>query len=223
MIPKSKAAKAIADPAGADGLTDKQRIFIEEYLVCWNASEAARRAGYSPKTAQQMGAENLSKPVIRQAIDRRLSEKRMSADEVLARLSEQAGADMDEFLSKRGRGIGLDLSKAKAAGKLHLVKKYNKTKQGVSIELYDAQAALVQLGRYHKLFTDRVEVITPKEALLKRLNELGLTLEDVRSNARLAEFFQYAGIDVADRIPDDGGTGGEQGSGQPAGAGVSRE
>ncbi len=223
MTTRRRADKATAEPAGAEGLTDKQRVFIEEYLVCWNASEAARRAGYSSPTAKQMGAENLSKPVIRQAIDRRLAEKRMSADEVLARLSEQAGADMDEFLSKRGRGVGLDLAKAKAAGKLHLVKRYSKTRQGVSIELYDAQAALVQLGRYHKLFTERVEVVQPREALLKRLNELGLTLEDVRSNARLIEFFRYAGIDVTDRVPDDGGTGGEQGSGQPAGAGVSRE
>lgn len=143
------------EPSGTDGLTDKQRVFVEEYLTCWNASEAARRAGYSERTAQQMGSENLLKPVIRQAIDQRLAEKRMSADEVLARLSAQAGADMNDFLSQRGRGVTLDLVKAKAAGKLHLIKKYSKTKQGASIELHDAQAALVQIGRYHKLFTDK--------------------------------------------------------------------
>jgi phage terminase small subunit len=150
----SRAASKV-ESVGQDGLTDKQRVFIEEYLICWNASEAARRAGYSEKTAQQMGSENLLKPVIRQAIDQRLAEKRMSADEVLAQLSAQAGADLADFLSKRGRGVTLDLSKAKAAGKLHLIKKYNKTRQGTLIELYDAQAALVQIGRYHKLFTDK--------------------------------------------------------------------
>lgn len=38
-----------------------------------------------------------------------------------------------------------------------MVKKYNKTKDGVSIELYDAQAALQLLGRHHRLFADVTE------------------------------------------------------------------
>ena len=40
-------------------LTNKQQRFVEEYLVCLNAAEAARRAGYSPKTAHVIGANNL--------------------------------------------------------------------------------------------------------------------------------------------------------------------
>ena len=43
-------------------LTDKQRRFVEEYLVDLNATQAAIRAGYSKRTARQTGAENLSKP-----------------------------------------------------------------------------------------------------------------------------------------------------------------
>lgn len=45
-------------------LTQKQKVFCEEYIIDWNASRAARKAGYSEKTAQQMGFENLSKPLI---------------------------------------------------------------------------------------------------------------------------------------------------------------
>ncbi len=45
-------------------LTAKQERFCEEYLIDLNATQAAIRAGYSGKTAQQIGAENLSKPVI---------------------------------------------------------------------------------------------------------------------------------------------------------------
>ncbi len=45
-------------------LTAKQERFCEEYLIDLNATQAAIRAGYSAKTAQQIGAENLSKPVI---------------------------------------------------------------------------------------------------------------------------------------------------------------
>lgn len=49
-------------------LTVKQARFVEEYLIDGNATRAAVAAGYSEKTAQQMGTENLCKPLITQAI-----------------------------------------------------------------------------------------------------------------------------------------------------------
>lgn len=42
-------------------LTPKQKRFVEEYLVDCNATQAAIRAGYSPKTAYSIGQENLKK------------------------------------------------------------------------------------------------------------------------------------------------------------------
>lgn len=45
-------------------LTEKQKIFCREYIYDWNASRAAREAGYSEKTAGEMGYENLRKPEI---------------------------------------------------------------------------------------------------------------------------------------------------------------
>ena len=45
-------------------LTAKQESFVREYLIDKNATQAAIRAGYSEKTAQQTGSENLLKPVI---------------------------------------------------------------------------------------------------------------------------------------------------------------
>lgn len=49
--------------------TRKQLRFIEEYLIDFNASAAAIRAGYSVNTSYEMGYENLNKPHIRQSID----------------------------------------------------------------------------------------------------------------------------------------------------------
>ena len=49
-------------------MTKMQLRFIEEYLECLNATEAARRAGYSPKTAHQIAYENIRKPHIRRII-----------------------------------------------------------------------------------------------------------------------------------------------------------
>lgn len=50
------------------GLTPKQQKFVDEYLVDLNGTQAAIRAKYSPDTARQMAAENLSKPYIQLAI-----------------------------------------------------------------------------------------------------------------------------------------------------------
>lgn len=71
-------------------LTDKQQVWLSEYLTCWNATEAARRAGYSQPGIS--GSENLSKPYIQDAIKEQLSLHVMTANEALARISSIARA-----------------------------------------------------------------------------------------------------------------------------------
>lgn len=141
-------------------LTDKQRKFIDAYFSCGlNATEAAREAGYSDKTARSIGSENLTKPDIRQEIDRRLAESTMKTDEILARLSSMARGDIGEFLDVMPNGHAMfNLDRAREAGMLHLIKKYKVTRQGVELELHDPQRALELLGKHHKLFNDKIEV-----------------------------------------------------------------
>ncbi len=62
-------------------LTGKQLMFVNEYLIDLNATQAAIRAGYSKKTAGQIGDENLKKPQISQMIDL-LKEKRIQKVQV---------------------------------------------------------------------------------------------------------------------------------------------
>jgi len=50
-------------------LTGKQKAFCYEYVVDWNASRAAREAGYSEDSAQVIGCENLRKPIIQDYIE----------------------------------------------------------------------------------------------------------------------------------------------------------
>ena len=135
-------------------LSRKQQVFVEEYLRCWNASEAARRAGYSPKTAYSIGHENLRKPEIAQAIEARVAEKTMSADEVLVRMAEQARAGYAPYLTPDG----VDLERMIADGKAHLIKGFKETAHGQVVEFYDAQTALVQIGKHYGLFTDKSDV-----------------------------------------------------------------
>jgi phage terminase small subunit len=162
----------------AEKLTTKQQAFVEHYLTHWNATRAAIDAGYSEKSARSIGSENLTKPDILEAIQDRLADLRMSADEVLVRLTSHARGTADDFVSiyesplhditgkpiqdREGREIvryfpSLDLEKARQRGMLHLVKKVSYTAHGPSVELYDAQAALALLGKHHKLCTDVTE------------------------------------------------------------------
>lgn len=55
-------------------LTAKQRLFADEYIKSGNATQAAIKAGYATKSAQRMGSENLSKPVIKSYIDAKMAE-----------------------------------------------------------------------------------------------------------------------------------------------------
>ena len=161
----------------------RQKVFCEEYLKTWNASEAARRAGYNGKSNVR-GSQLLADVNIQAEVKRRLAELKLSADEVLVRLGEQSRASMEDFLefqevtydpprlnddgheiSKDVVCVGINLGKAKKAGKLHLLKSVQKGRSGLKIEMYDAQAALALLGKHHKLFTDNINLKMTPEAL----------------------------------------------------------
>lgn len=87
-------------------LTAKQARFVAEYLIDLNATQAAIRAGYSAKTARQAGAENLSKPVVAQAIiagkASRADRTGIDADWVLSRLADEADADIADLYAADG-------------------------------------------------------------------------------------------------------------------------
>src|SRR5262245_59115390 len=78
-------------------LSPKQQAFVEYYLTTWNGAEAARRAGYNTKPNVQ-GARMLANASIQAAIQARLAELKMAADEVLTRITEQARGSMGDFL-----------------------------------------------------------------------------------------------------------------------------
>lgn len=184
-------------------LNDRQQRFAAEYLVDYNATQAAIRSGYSEKTARQMGSENLSKPDIQEAIRARKAEQDaeyehriMGKYEVLARLTEIARGDIGDLLSKDADGKPTDdlenisIKRAKELKKSHLVKKakvftsvvnhdgVEVQNTSVELELYSAHEALRDLGKHHVLFTDKTELSIKPEDLQK------LTEDQLR---RLAE------------------------------------
>ena len=93
-------------------LTEKQKRFVDAYIETGNASEAARRAGYSSKIANRISSENMAKPVIQQAIEARLKEiesKRIAnVTEVMEFLtSALRGEVTDENIVTEGCGDGI--------------------------------------------------------------------------------------------------------------------
>lgn len=161
-------------------LTGKQAAFIEYYCRCWNGAEAARLAGYSEKSARQIGHENLKKPHIREAIDEKLEELKMGTDETLVRLAEQARGSISDFVDINQFGMpNVDLQRAAAMGKLHLIKKFKFDKDGrLEFELHDSQAALVQLARIHGLYKDENMVRLPDE-VMRLVTTLGISLDEM--------------------------------------------
>lgn len=77
---------------------DKQKLFAEEYIVDFNATQAAIRAGYSKKTAYCIGSENLKKPVIQELISEsirdRIRRTHITQERVVLELASVAFADM---------------------------------------------------------------------------------------------------------------------------------
>lgn len=88
-------------------LTLKHQRFVDEYIISGNATQAAIKAGYSKKTANRIATENLSKPVIKTAIDKRnaeiQSEKTMDMQEVMELLASIArGETTEETVTNKG-------------------------------------------------------------------------------------------------------------------------
>lgn len=128
------------------GLTDKQKRFCDEYLIDLNATQAAIRAGYSKKTAKQIGQENLTKLDIKEYIDLRMAEKEKSMiadqDEVLKYLTAVI-RDKTDSETVVVEGVGDGCSEARIVR----VKPSEK----------DKLKAAELLGKRYGLYTDKIE------------------------------------------------------------------
>lgn len=86
-------------------LTNKQRRFVDEYLIDLNATQAAIRAGYSAKRADAIGHENLRKPEVAaylaEAMQARSERTQITADMVLQKWWDLANVDANELVEYR--------------------------------------------------------------------------------------------------------------------------
>lgn len=146
-------------------LTEKQAAFVREYLIDLNAAQAAIRAGYSAKTAKQMGFENLQKPQVAEAVQKAMDERskrtEITADNVINELAKIAFSDMRRIAVWGPRGVTFkasdDLAPEDAAAVAEIGETVTQHGGSQRVKLHDKLQALQLLGKHLKLFPDRHE------------------------------------------------------------------
>lgn len=144
-------------------LTKKQKLFVEEYLIDLNATQAAIRAGYSSDTAQQMGSENLSKPVIKNAIDRAMAERSrrtgINQDRVIRELARIAFVNAADVINMKTATLKDDASEDDTAAVQSVkVKSFGEDGLEREIKMADKLKALELLGKHLGMFQNNVNV-----------------------------------------------------------------
>ena len=122
-------------------MTPRQRKFCDEYLISGNATDAAIKAGYSPKTAYSMGNENLNKPELKAYIETELeklhSAKIADAEEVMKYLtSVMRGEHTEQVLKLVGEGV--------------------QTVTDIDVSAKERLKAAELIGKRYGLFTEKV-------------------------------------------------------------------
>ena len=146
-------------------LTNKQRRFVEEYLFDLNATDAARRAGYSGRTARQMGHENLTKPdiaaEIQEAMERRSERAEITADMVLRELAKIGFSSLRDFVAWGPQGVILKASSELTPEQAACVAEVSQTltEHGgtTRFKLHDKATALMKIGHHIGMFKDRLD------------------------------------------------------------------
>lgn len=144
----------------------KQKRFVEEYLIDLNAAKAANRAGYSSRTAKQIGQENLTKPDLQAAIDRAMAERSrrtgINQDRVIDELARIALVNPADVVDANSAAVKADASREDTACIAGVRIRTLVTKDGPVVErevkFYDKVRALELLGKHLGLFTDRVKL-----------------------------------------------------------------
>lgn len=145
-------------------LTLKQKKFADEYIISGNATDAAKKAGYSEKTAFTIATENLKKPYIKQYIDQRIKElddkKIAKQEEVLQYLtSVLRGESKSAIVVVEGLGDGVSEART--------VKKTPDEKERLK--------AAELLGKRYRIFSEKSEV---EEEQLDKLDKILGAIDD---------------------------------------------
>lgn len=154
-------------------LTLKQERFCQEYVIDGNGTRSAIAAGYSETSAHEIASENIRKPDVAARIEElekeRLDALRITHEAVLRQTARLAMSDMRDYYDESGRIKRIEDLSDDAAAAITGVKVTKRRTYGeaegepaeyeevIEFKLADKKGPLELLGKYHKLFTDKVE------------------------------------------------------------------
>ena len=155
----------------------KQRVFVDEYLIDLNATQAAIRAGYSSKRASEIAYQLLQRTTVQEYLEvrrvDRVARTEITQDKVLAELAKIGFADIRKLV-KWGEGIAVadpesgaieivngisligsdQIDDATAAS----ISEVSQTNQGLKVKMHDKRAALVDIGKHLGMFKEKLEL-----------------------------------------------------------------
>lgn len=156
-----------------DKLTPKQERFANEYIKTLNVTQSAIKAGYSPNSAHVTGSRLLRKEKVEEYIkskkDEIMDDTILSAKETLYLLTQSAIGDETE--TKEVVVKKSSFEKNPDTGRMNLV--YNEHVETVEVPIKpsDRLKARDLLGRYHSLFTDKVDVNMPLPVFIDSIGQ----------------------------------------------------
>ncbi len=156
---RARAAQAASVRARRSRLSPKQKLFVEAYLQTLNATEAARRAGYSEPNSNY--ANVLRNPLVWSVIEERMAERRAQNPHLEQRILEElcriAFADPRDLMRWGPDGVELRPSDELDAAQAAAVDEVSEGRGGViRLKKHDKIKALELLGRHLGLFADRL-------------------------------------------------------------------
>ena len=146
-------------------MTDQQKRFVEEYLIDLNATQAAIRAGYSPKTANEQGNRLLTNVSVQTELNKQMAKRSrrtgVTQDRVVRELAKIAFLDMTQVVDDHGR-IRDDATPEDRACIESIKYKSSSSDQGESVErevkVASKLKALELLGKHLGMYSDKLNI-----------------------------------------------------------------
>ena len=145
-------------------MTKKQKLFVEEYLIDLNATQAAIRAGYSAKTAQEQASRLLSNVMVQGSIAKAMAERSkrtgINQDRILQEIAKLALVNIDDVVDLKTGKIKKTATKEDLACIQSI--KIKPTEFGIEreIKFYDKKGSLEMAGKHLGMFKDKLELET---------------------------------------------------------------
>lgn len=161
-------------------LTDKQQKFVDEYLIDLNATQAAIRAGYSVKTADVIGCENLTKPNIQQVIAEYMAARSkrtgVNQDRVVLELARIAFVNIEDVVDTDTGKILPNATRDDLACVEGIKYKESDNQYGGSVErevkVASKLKALELLGKHLGMWNDKLDVNITQPVVITGANDL---------------------------------------------------